>query len=200
MDAIETREVHGFSCEVVYDFDPMSPRDYGDMGTKFVLSHGRYDFPNEAGIDLDEYGSWEEVTEALSDHYGALVAFPVHAYEHGGIAMSVGDRTGLFSDPWDSGFLGVVYVDAHCWEVTQGSPWTGSEEDLMRAGNMAKAEVEEYAQYVNGEVFGFIVKSPTGEIVESCWGFYSIDDAMAEAVAEAEAQDYQLQLPIGGAA
>ena len=46
-----------------------------------------------------------------------------------------------------------------------------------------QGEVETYNQYINGEVYGFIIEDENGNPVEdgSCWGFYDTKDAIAEA-------------------
>lgn len=33
-------------------------------------------------------------------------------------------------------------------------------------------ELKTYRQYLAGEVYGYMVKSPDGEVLDSCWGFY----------------------------
>jgi len=44
-----------------------------------------------------------------------------------------------------------------------------------RAEEMLREEVEVYDQYVRGDVYGFILETPEGELMDSCYGFYGND-------------------------
>lgn len=50
-----------------------------------------------------------------------------------------------------------------------------------------KAEVRAYSQWAGGEVWGYVVRGPDGEEIESLWGCYDLDDCRAEARRMAEA-------------
>ena len=43
-----------------------------------------------------------------------------------------------------------------------------------------KGEVETYSQYLNGEVYCYFIKDDSGDIVDSCGGFYSEEEAQSE--------------------
>lgn len=45
-----------------------------------------------------------------------------------------------------------------------------------------KAEAKTWAQWVNNEVYGYIVETLEGEHVDSCWGFYGYEYAKKEAL------------------
>lgn len=47
------------------------------------------------------------------------------------------------------------------------------------------AEVEEYAAWIAGRVYGYIVEDENGETVDSCWGFIGEEEYAAEEAREA---------------
>jgi hypothetical protein len=74
-----------------------------------------------------------------------------------------------------------------------------TKEVLTRATEVLVAEVKEYASYLGGEVYGFVITAKDGEtceecghqtepeIIESCWGFIGdIDYCRREAQSVAE--------------
>jgi hypothetical protein len=129
MTTIETTTVNGFTVEIHQDYDPGSPREWAH-GAELVLNHRSYNLPNDAGIDFRQFNSWGEVRVHLLG-LGALATIPVYAYIHSGIALRAGES---FSDPWDSGCLGLAYVTQQNWKETQGDvEWTGSDDQLKIA-------------------------------------------------------------------
>ena len=178
--ALSTSTVNGFTVEIHYDQDGESPRGW-THGCELAYSHRRYDFPNDAGVNFDDFGGWAEIAEHLTETEGALVVLPVNMIDHSGLAFRVG--RGFPEDPggWDSGQIGLAYVTPKNWEETQGTPWTGSEADQEQARRLIESDVETYGQYVNGEVYGYVIKDFDGEQVESLWGMYGYDYAEQEA-------------------
>jgi len=107
----------------------------------------------------------------------ALV-LPVYAYIHSGMTIST-ERTGQFTDRWDSGQLGVIYIlhDKIIEEWGDLSP-----ESMEKATKCLIAEVEELDCYLTGQVYGYVITRPSEtcphcqhnhgpEEVDSCWGF-----------------------------
>ena len=188
MTTIDTTTVNGFTVELHYDEDSESPRDW-THGAELVLAHKRYSFPNDAGISFDDFDSISEIRDYLLSE-GALATLPVYMYEHGGIALSVGEA---FSDPWDSGVLGLAYVTPQNWKDTQGDvEWTGSDDQLATAAALMKGDVATYGQYLNGEVYGYVIIDPVdGEVVASLWGMYGYEYAEQEAADAANALTHE---------
>jgi len=46
-----------------------------------------------------------------------------------------------------------------------------------QAYQIAQSDVEVFTAYLNGAVYGYVI----GDIEESCWGYYSIEEAVIEA-------------------
>lgn len=181
------------------DMDPESPREWDNLGT-MACWHDRYDLgdeqPNDSPteymemlVDEKDPGfidrmeqkaeehfegrpyedqaalrEWDEywktkVHEAFEKHY---ISLPLYAYEHGAITIS----TGGFSCPWDSGQIGFIYVARDSLDKERIT-----EEEAI--ANL-KAEVEEYDQYLQGDVWEFVLEED-GEEVDSCGGFFGDD-------------------------
>lgn len=179
MTPLETRTVNGFTVEIHYDPDATSPREM-DPGVGMVLYHRQYNFPNDAGIDLDDFDGWGEVRDKLTRD-GAVYVLPVYMLDHSGIALSVRD----FRDSWDSGMAGIAYVTRQNWKDIQGAEWTGSEEDRAQAHRLISAEVTLYGQYVNGECYYYVITDTDGEVMEAPGGYIGWDGIEEDAVSMA---------------
>lgn len=116
------------------------------------------------------------------------LAMPVYMMEHSSVAL----RTSDFGDPWDSGQIGWAYIkpDAEKWEG-------------MDPAEIIKGFVEVLGQWMNGEVYGWIVEHRvtgrkvydddtedeefaewTDEDEESCWGYIGLEWAIQAARTE----------------
>ena len=178
----------GITAKVVAD-DPGSydsPRD-NDTAGRLLLSHRRYtlgDDEKKLGFKFrfDDFGSWAEVEKFLRDEHDAFVVLPVSATDHGGLHVYVGSPR----DQWDSGRLGLAYMTRK--EATSGWPELAGDDLLGAAVECLRAEVEEYADWLAGNVYGWVVSDKDGETLESCWGYIGDagrDAAKDEAVSSA---------------
>lgn len=98
--------------------------------------------------ELDYLPDWPPTAEEMED--SGLFYLPVYIYEHGGIALS----TRPFNCRWDGGQLGWI--------------WS---KDPEATKEILEAEVKEFGDWISGRVYGYVVKDPDGEEVNSCWGF-----------------------------
>ena len=153
-----------------------NPRDYGQW--VICLTDNR-DFPHG-----DHVADHEE-EKHMSRKRGWLCV-PVYAYVHSGVAFSLAP----FGDPWDSGCCGYAYARLAKWGRRN------DEARARRAINCLKTELETYQSYVNGEVYWAGVEDTrTGEILDSCGGYYGADaarDAALEMLAALPPEDRQL--------
>jgi len=186
-DAIEEYERNNCQVSLHYDETPIDPRkDFDNLGT-MVCSHRRYNFPNEADFDFDAYSGWaeiraaiEEINKAPGDIHFAGVILPIYMLDHSGLAIS----TKSFSDPWDSGQIGFIFVTPEQIRKEYGD---FNPEKVALATKVLEGEVEEWGHYLNGEIYGYIVEDPDGDEVDSCWGFDDLDYCREQAN---EAADY----------
>jgi hypothetical protein len=61
-----------------------------------------------------------------------------------------------------------------------------SKKTRAKATALLEIEVKTYDQYLTGDVYGYVVKDPDGNCVESCWGFFGGDDVKQEATSVAK--------------
>lgn len=152
----------GMKLKILPDHDPLDPRrDFDNLGT-MVCYHKRYKIG-------DEQRDWREV-----DREGRVI-LPVYMYDHSGVTI----RTKPFRSRWDSGQLGVIYIDHEIIEEVKGDL---SDESREWARDVLRGEVHQVDLYLRGQVWGFVVKETCehcghelDEVVDSCWGHYGED-------------------------
>jgi hypothetical protein len=156
-----------------------------DLAVKEQDCH-RCEGTGDATVSIQEY---------LRVEYGATVVLPLFVYEHSGITMRVGanvndlaSRGRVMGDDagWDTSLVGFIF------DTPENLAETGCPRDQIEEA--LRAEVEEYAQYLEGAVCGFVVRdTETDEHLDSCWGFYDDADCMSEgkAVAQHEVEKRQ---------
>jgi len=148
---------------IEHDQDSESPREYENLGV-FVTSSSRYNSPD--GEDNEEYrvmidcadsSNADEHAERIKAELEAKYVFPINKYEHSCVSYSIGTSSGF-----DNGVCGfyIVYEDI-------------SEKE---AEEIINEELKTYTQWCNGEVYGFTLYDDNGEIEDSCWSFYDIED------------------------
>jgi len=206
--------------------DPINPRTDFDHAGTMVCWHRRYDLgdeqpklgPDDWAKDFANdllrakgrkappwYGGDTEREMEVDDqnrvmaHVWAIirkhaVILPLYLYDHSGLSIS----TNSFGDPWDSGHVGYIYMT----RATVVKEYGGfGEDEQARARKTLQYEVEEYDQYLTGDVWGVIIEEsdPVEEDedawteVDSCWGFYGYGYAEKEAVMMLQAAEQQRQ-------
>ena len=143
--------------EVVYDEDPESPDSMDDNGVFILAWHRQFCVTREGFEDKDSVADWAEEYEV----------FPLYAYIHSGVALSLGCTAYPFNDRWDSCQVGYVLVGK---DVGWGRPLE----------EIAAGQVETWNQYLSGGVLGYETKDRDGEVVDSCWGFYTTPEQVLE--------------------
>lgn len=175
MDAIDTIEYNGYTISTFYDESPESPREWDNLG-RMALSHDRYNFPNDDGVNFDDFDSWQAAETYLRKEYGAVIVLPVQMYEHSGVSLYVGNM----HDQWDGGQVGLIYATAAdirtCFNIKRITKKYREQVKIT-----LENEVNTYSQYVSGEVYGFTITDPDGKEVDSCYGFYGNDGMVNEA-------------------
>lgn len=163
----------GLTVKLIHDEDCASPRENDNLGT-MVCWHRRYTLG-----DVQPTEDPETYLETLKADYGELpIVLPLYLYDHSGITM----RTSSFSCPWDSGQVGFIYVTAAKLKAEYGD----APDAIERATKYLIGEVEEYASFIEGDCYGYIVEDPDGEQLDSCWGFIGFDYAKQEAIEAAD--------------
>lgn len=165
---IEQIEKDGFVAKILYDEEPVSPKDWDQLGTLVTWSR-RHCFDEDGQKRFGEPADFlEEAAE------GGWTYLPVAMLDHSGIHLWVGKGPhSSDSAGWDSGQVGYIYTTKERIEKL------GVPEDGVLA--CLAGEVGTWDQYVSGDVYGIVVDGPDGEQRESCWGFYGFEYAKQEA-------------------
>lgn len=98
---------------------------------------------------------YDDIEEAIEDIGKDKIIYltELYMYQHSGIAVSVTP----FSCKWDSGVAGYVIVTEDRFKECFGRDFTESKEDFDAIKENVKAEVEEVSNYLNGEVYQYIL-------------------------------------------
>ena len=181
----------GRVLRIVFDDCPPNPRiDHDNLG-HMLCFHDRYDLGDShndienmildnidedkvefAGLRQENFTGWEEIENLFWDNMEVIVMLPINIHDHSGITLS----TGYFASNWDSGRVGLIFVTKEDLE-RNGTP--NMPDDKIK--QILEAEVEEYSDYVNGDMFGYEMvefeKCPhcnhvASNIIDSCYGYY----------------------------
>lgn len=94
-----------------------------------------------------------------------VVLLPLWLYDHSGITMSCGDRTGQYADRWDSGQVGWIWTTKG--EILENFPDANEDNWKETAQEVLEAEVELYDQYLTGDVYDYrLYQKENGQWVE----------------------------------
>ena len=163
MEAIKTAENETAKLSLFIDECGDSPRDWDNLGV-MVCWHNHYDLGDKHNFD-----SPADFQEWAKDH--KMVILPLYLYDHSGITMS----TGPFACPWDSGQVGWIYCEHETILKEYGGHRVGAKRK-QRVTELLIGEVDTYDKYLRGEVYGFELETWKDGVVDSCWGFYDIED------------------------
>lgn len=180
---IQTFKHSGYTVNIDYDPCPESPREWDDLSTIYSNSR-RHDF--------DGHGIEELIREVGGNEYDSVIPWDligkkyyyrkVWMYDHSGISVRTGDKNPWGSGwmAWDSGLAGVIVVD----KEDAKKEWP--EDTKARAEKWLDGEIENLDVYCRGEIYGYEVLDEDGETVNDCWGFFDLDECIAEAKSDAE--------------
>jgi len=162
---------------IEYDTDSQSPRENDNIG--FFLTDERnynspdgkdnrlYDLMNETADEAENTADHiERIKGAAKEEGMKIVAiYPVYRYEHGGVAYRRGSAKGF-----DYSNCGFYIITDETLKNTIGK------NDKKLIENGIDAELKEYTQWANGEVYRFTLYDEGGEEIDACGGFYDIED------------------------
>lgn len=147
--------------------NPWNPREENENIGTMACWHRRYTLGDEQpdvspaahtyalARDVDDtLPEWDDATDADAQRAQEVfdaqyLHLPLYLYDHSGITM----QTTPFSCPWDSGQVGFIYVS----RKRAAEEWGEDFIDVRVLAGLV-AEVEEYDQYLTGEVYGFEIE------------------------------------------
>lgn len=146
------------------DTSATSPSEWEDKNLFLVANHRNCYIP-EPGEKRIPGDRAEIENKYRRTHW----IFPLEAYIHSGVVLALSGE-GRFPDrQWDVSQLGMVFVAKKEWRLSKS------------ARKAALSKVEEWNQYLSGDVWGFVIEDENGNHVDSCWGFYGREYAEQEA-------------------
>lgn len=164
MDAIEKINLNGVTIDIYVDESPENPRDWDNLGV-IVGWHRRYTIGDKHNHENPaDFKDWAKSHPSI--------VLPVYMYDHSGIALSTSNSCYPFNDMWDAGQVGYIFVEIS--KVKSEFNWHNlTRARIEKINKILQAELQEYAYYINGEVYGFINTCDVcGEELDSCWGFF----------------------------
>lgn len=150
---------------IVRDLDPVNPREDFDHLSVMACWHRRY--------QLGDVQPKEGADEWLKQHTKTKsVIVPIWMMDHSGLTLRTTDKDFKIADPqgWDWGFLGFIILELDAVKKIFGVNRI-TKKIREKARQLLKDEVELYNQFLQGEVWGYVLTDDEGE-EESCWGFY----------------------------
>lgn len=183
-EPIEEVEFGPLTAQFYVDQQPLNPREWDNLAT-MACFHKRYDLGDE-DHDLPDgpaLGSLSEMKNVLEDRLGEAYWLPLYLYDHSGLAMNTtGFRHLGMKGLWDSGCVGLIYVSHNT--IIGETMWDEIEIE-EKAYECMEAEVEEYNNYLQGQVFYYSLQEANGEVIDSCGGLIGWDHAVSYVEAEA---------------
>ena len=169
----DSKTYKGHNISIEYDESAESPREWDNI-SEFHYTSSRYTLG-----DI-HHTSQESLDDMLSEakRQGDLV-FALYAYIHSGITVSMKTFHGRLSQghaEFDSGVCGFVVVRRKKM-LEEFNSKIFTQKLKKEAEQLAQGEVDTFDSYLRGEVYGYIIDDDG----DSCWGYYSIEDAMSEA-------------------
>lgn len=155
----KTLQNEHYKLEIHYDEDPISP-DYWEDDHRFIVYDHRSFTVQKQGFDPAKIHQWDNGRGTYKGYF----VFPVYAYIHSGVALSLGRDSYPFTCQWDVSFKGFALV--------KREKGTYSREAALPK---AQGVVDMWNEYLSGEYYGykFFGKDEGGDWEEqdSCWGF-----------------------------
>lgn len=124
-----------------------SPDDWGNDDIFLVYAHRQFDVRRKGFEPRDIY-EWLNSEEKEFCNYSNYWIFPVDSYIHSGVHISLANTKDYPDRRWDVSTTGYILANKDSWNTI---------EDATKA---AESLIEEWNQYLSGEVYGFIIEKP----------------------------------------
>ena len=194
-EAVNTIEDHGFTAKLYPDFDAENPLGMRDTLTTYVFESRDYDFGDKhldiytaTGYDADDFenradGEPRNVSpDALAERFlrmdqNILAFTPIHFADYGSSGAQIYESS---SYAGSGGVVEFACVTRDDYEMMEGKGSADAPEARENARRYMLAEMEEFNQYLQSDVYGYVIEDQNGETVDSCWRFYGRDYALEE--------------------
>ncbi len=150
-----TFEYRGYTITVEQDENPLNPDEMGE--NVVFLSTNHRDFKMDPPKDVTDNINWKQWKK-----------FPLYAYIHSGVSLSLRNDIYPFNDRFDACQVGNVFVKK-------------SKRKGFNLEEVAQSYVNAWNDFLSGDVWVYIIDKD-GEQIDSCGGFYSdVEFVMDEA-------------------
>lgn len=158
-------EYRGCQIAIIQDEDAESPDDWDSEDSFLVHFHRSFhiakaDILSENDLcDIYQNAKTEKTKELKHDYW----IFPVSAYIHSGVSLSLCDSFACDTGGWDTSHVGAIFIRKKAekkWRLSKN------------ARQYAEGLLESWNNYLSGEVYLFkIACEKDDSIFESCGGF-----------------------------
>jgi len=174
MKPYEIYNYKGFNINVFQDNNENNcDQDYLNDDEAFIVyDHRQFDV-RVSGFDPEQI--YIHCREKKQWFYDGYYVFPLYAYIHSGVALSLKNSNYPFTCNFDTSFSGFVLIK-------QVKGWSYRRK---KAEKIAESVVEEWNDALSGNVWGYTItynpievindeddKPEFDEEIDSCWGFY----------------------------
>ena len=159
------------TLKIEQDSEPFSPRDFDNLGV-MICFHGRYELGDKHSLSIQEA---KDLMAKMYDERNG-VCLPIYLLDHSGLSISTSNAY-PFNDRWDAGKVGFIYADKESIRKNF-SIKAVSQKRLEQVRQTLLSEVKTYNQYLTGDVYGYVLKDETGEVIDSCSGYYGEAEAL----------------------
>jgi hypothetical protein len=154
-----------YTLKIERDEYPESPDFWGNDDVFIVYDHRQFTVDRKGFSPRDIF----EHLQAGKRVYKGYYAFPLYAYIHSGVSLSMSRSGYPFNDRWDVSSTGFVLV-----KRTAGQ-WT-----TKQAEKVGQSIVNEWNQYLSGDVWTCTIEDEQGDAVDSLSGIYGEEYAQEE--------------------
>lgn len=162
----ETHKYKGMEFMIDTDECPDNPREMWDHLGTMISFHRKYDFSDKS--DLAKEVLRMDIEEREKFLANDAIWLSLYLYDHSGITMNT---TG-FTDSWDSGFIGYIFVT----KQKLREEWGKGKWKTKKILEYLKGEVFTFNQYLTGDIWGYVIDD--GPYSDSLWGIYGYKEAI----------------------
>ena len=167
-DTIYTQKYKGCLIEICQDEDAQSPDKWDTSEVFLTAYHSDFGVPSDIvskeecqALSTGEPGDYEVEKERIEELKKKYWHFGLEAYIHSGVSLALSYEGNFPDRRWDVSQLGLVFIAK------------SSAKTRKRAKKLAEDLIENWNDYLSGNVFGFSTSDDKNGIeIDSCWGFY----------------------------